>query len=71
MRAIATVAFFLVLLVVAVFAQEGQKHGTSRPVTVNIINAKGQSVGTAILSESPHGVRIDRVPNEMDAIGGQ
>ena len=58
MRAITSVAFFLVLSIVAVFAQEGQKHGISRLVTVDIINAKGQSVGTAILSESPHGVRI-------------
>jgi Cu-Zn family superoxide dismutase len=58
MRAIASVTFFLVLSIVAVFAQESQKHGISRPVTVDIINAKGQSVGTAILSESPHGVRI-------------
>jgi Cu-Zn family superoxide dismutase len=58
MRGIASAAFFLVLSVAAVFAQEDQKHGTSRPVTVDIINAKGQSVGTAMLSGSPHGVRI-------------
>jgi Cu-Zn family superoxide dismutase len=58
MRFIARAAFLLVLSVTAVFAQEGPKRGTSRAVTVDIINAQGQSVGTAVLSESPHGVKI-------------
>jgi Cu-Zn family superoxide dismutase len=30
----------------------------SKPVTVEIKDAQGQSVGTAVLSEAPHGVRI-------------
>lgn len=58
MRAIASAAFFLLLSVPAVFAQDSRKHGTSRPVNVNIINAQGQSVGTATLSDSPHGVKV-------------
>jgi len=58
MRAIATAIFFLVLLGATVFAQESQKRATSRPVTVDIINAQGQSVGTAVLSEAAQGVKI-------------
>jgi Cu-Zn family superoxide dismutase len=34
-----------------------QSHG-AKPVTVNIKNAEGQSIGTAVLSEAPHGVKI-------------
>src|SRR5712671_7199889 len=30
----------------------------SKPVTVEIKDAQGQSVGTAVLSEAPHGVKI-------------
>jgi len=30
----------------------------SKPVTVEIKDAQGQSVGTALLSEAPHGVKI-------------
>jgi superoxide dismutase, Cu-Zn family len=40
------------------FRARGPKARDIEAVTVNIINAKGQSVGTAILSESPQGVRI-------------
>jgi len=58
MKAIARAIFLLVLSGAAVFAQESQKHATPKPVTVEIINAQGQNVGTAVLSESPHGVRI-------------
>ena len=60
MKIIASVAFLLVFSAAAAFAQEAPKHGTSRPVTVDIINAKGQSVGTATLSESEstRGVKI-------------
>src|SRR6267378_3138635 len=58
MRAMTSAAFLLLLSVAAVFAQEDQKHAASRPVTVNIINAQGRSVGTAVLSEWPHGVKI-------------
>jgi len=60
MKIIANAAFLLVLSVTTVFAQEAPKHSVSRPVTVDIINAKGQSVGTATLSESEstHGVKV-------------
>jgi superoxide dismutase, Cu-Zn family len=33
-------------------------NAVSKTVTVDIKNAEGQSVGTAVLSEAPHGVRI-------------
>jgi Cu-Zn family superoxide dismutase len=42
----------------AAFAQDNQKHAAEKPVTVNLKNAEGQSVGTAVLSEAPHGVSI-------------
>src|SRR5579864_2745984 len=42
----------------ASLAQKTQAHPNSKPVTVEIKNAHGQSVGTAILSEAPHGVKI-------------
>jgi Cu-Zn family superoxide dismutase len=60
MKIIANVAFLLAFSAAAVFAQEAPKHGTPKPVTVDIINAKGQSVGTATLSESEstHGVKV-------------
>lgn len=42
----------------AALAQNAQTHSTSKPVIVEIKNAQGQNVGTAILSEAPHGVKI-------------
>ena len=57
-RPMACAAFLLTLSVAAVFAQEGQKRATSKPVAVDIINAQGKSVGTAALSEAPQGVKI-------------
>jgi len=57
-KLIASAAFFLVVSSGAAFAQEGPKHATSKPVMVDIIDAGGQSVGTAALSESSHGVKI-------------
>ena len=57
-RAIAGAVFVLVLSATSVFAQDAQKHPASKPVTVDIINAEGHSVGTAVLSELPHGVKI-------------
>jgi Cu-Zn family superoxide dismutase len=39
-------------------AQENHSHATAKPVTVDIKNAQGQSVGTAVLSSAPQGVRI-------------
>lgn len=58
MRTMASAAFLLLLSVAAVFAQEDQKRAASKPVTVNIINAQGHSVGTAALSEWTQGVKI-------------
>jgi Cu-Zn family superoxide dismutase len=57
-RAIASAVFFLLLSGAPVFAQEGQKRASSKPVTVDIRNAQRQTVGTAVLSEAPHGVKI-------------
>src|SRR6202140_1888386 len=37
---------------------QAQSPATSKPVAVAIKNAQGQSVGTALLSEAPHGVKI-------------
>jgi Cu-Zn family superoxide dismutase len=39
-------------------AQETHLHGASKPVTVEFKNADSQSVGSATLSETPHGVKI-------------
>ena len=58
MRTIASTLFLFLLSAAAVFAQEAQKRATPKPVTVDIINAQGQSVGTATLSEAPQGVKI-------------
>ena len=58
MRSIATAAFLLVLPATVIFAQQAQKHATAKVVTAEIVNAHGQNVGTATLSEAPSGVRI-------------
>jgi Cu-Zn family superoxide dismutase len=39
-------------------ALQAQSPATSKPVAVDIKNAQGQSVGTALLSGAPHGVKI-------------
>src|ERR1700732_4403150 len=39
-------------------ALQAQSPAASKPVVVDIKNAQGQSVGTAVLSEAPHGVKI-------------
>jgi superoxide dismutase, Cu-Zn family len=52
MKTIATLVCFSFLSAGTAVAQ------TSKPVTVDIKNAQGQSVGTALLSAAPHGVRI-------------
>ena len=52
-------SFLAISLSIAVFlAQPLLSHGASKPVTVEIKNAQGQGVGTATLSETPHGVKI-------------
>jgi superoxide dismutase, Cu-Zn family len=40
------------------FAQETHSHAGTKPVTVDIKNAQGQSVGTATLTPAPKGVKI-------------
>jgi Cu/Zn superoxide dismutase len=57
-RAIPSALFLILFSTTAVFAQEAQKYVAAKPVTVDIIDAQGHSVGTAVLSESPHGVKI-------------
>jgi superoxide dismutase, Cu-Zn family len=54
MKRIASLVCFVVLVggIVAVQA------APSKPVTVEIKDAQGQKVGTAVLSEAPHGVKI-------------
>lgn len=54
MRAILCAALFATAAV-ATFAQS---HSASKPVTVDIKNVQGQSVGTATLSPSDKGVKI-------------
>jgi superoxide dismutase, Cu-Zn family len=57
MRTIASLGCVCLLFCVA--AAPRAKGGPAiKPVTVDIKNADGQSVGTAVLSEAPHGVRI-------------
>ena len=57
-RAIPSALFLILFSTSAVFAQEAQKHAAAKPVTIDIIDAQGHSVGTAVLSESSHGVKI-------------
>src|ERR1700746_3047220 len=57
-RAIPSVLFLILALSAATVAQEGQKHAAVKPVTIDIINAQGRGIGTAVLSELPHGVKI-------------
>ena len=57
MRMIASgVCLFLFSWGASAHAAHGQP--ASKPVTVDIKNADGRSVGTAVLSEAPHGVKI-------------
>ena len=42
----------------AVFAQDGNSHAASKPVTVDIKNVQGQTVGTAVLTPAAKGVKI-------------
>jgi Cu-Zn family superoxide dismutase len=57
-RAIPSALFLILFSSAAILAQEGQKHAAVKSVAVDIINAQGHSVGTAVLSESAHGVKI-------------
>jgi superoxide dismutase, Cu-Zn family len=42
----------------AAFAQESHSHSAAKPVTVDIKNVQGQSVGTATLAPAAKGVKI-------------
>lgn len=55
-----TIARFVCLVVMAggVTVAQARNAAASKPVTVEIKDAQGQSVGTAVLSEAPHGVKI-------------
>lgn len=55
--AVLSAALFLVASS-AVYAQGTQSHAASKPVTVDIKNVQGQSVGTAVLTPAPKGVKI-------------
>jgi Cu-Zn family superoxide dismutase len=58
MKAILCLSLFSLGIVSSGQAQESHAHAASKPVTVEFKNAQGQSVGTALLSEAPHGVKI-------------
>lgn len=57
-RAIRNAALLSALSFGVASAAPGSPAGGTKPVTVNIINADGHSVGTAVLTEAPHGVKI-------------
>jgi Cu-Zn family superoxide dismutase len=52
------VSYAVCLLVLLGSAAVALANAATKPLTVDIKNAQGQSVGTATLSEAPHGVRI-------------
>src|ERR1700681_3932788 len=52
------VSNFVCLLILAGSAALSSAHAATKPLTLDIKNAQGQNVGTATLSEAPHGVRI-------------
>src|ERR1700729_4492743 len=53
-----TVLSFVCLLILAGGAAVSFANPPTKPFTVDIKNAQGQTVGTATLSEAPHGVKI-------------
>ena len=57
MRSLLCAALFLCANSV-VLAQTGNSHGASKPVTVDIKNVQGQTVGTAVLTPAAKGVKI-------------
>jgi Cu-Zn family superoxide dismutase len=52
------VTSFVSLLLLAAGAAVAFAAPATKPFTIDIKNAQGQSVGTATLSEAPHGVKI-------------
>lgn len=57
MKALFSAALFLCASG-TVLAQGNQAQSASKPVTVDIKNAQGQSVGTAVLTSAPKGAKI-------------
>jgi Cu-Zn family superoxide dismutase len=57
MRALVCAALFL-SAAGAVLVQESRANAVPKPVTVEIKNAQGQVVGTAVLTPAPKGVKI-------------
>jgi superoxide dismutase, Cu-Zn family len=57
MRTIATLVCLLFLSLGSAYAQSNSQ-AAAKPVFVDIRNSEGQSVGTAVLSPAPQGVRI-------------
>ncbi|HTV60492.1 MAG TPA: superoxide dismutase family protein [Verrucomicrobiae bacterium] len=64
-RPIAASLALLLLSGAAVFAQESPKHSSPKPVTVEIINTRGHSIGTAELSQTAHGVKISLTVRDL------
>jgi superoxide dismutase, Cu-Zn family len=58
MKSLAIAVTIVLFSSAAVFAQEGQNHPAPKAFTADFINAQGQNVGTATLSETSHGVKI-------------
>jgi Cu-Zn family superoxide dismutase len=52
------VSNFVCLLILLSSTAVASANVATRPLTIDIKNAQGQSVGTATLSEAPHGVKI-------------
>jgi Cu-Zn family superoxide dismutase len=57
MKTIVSVAS-LVVLAGGIAGVQARGAAASKPITVEIKDAQGQNVGTAVLSEAPHGVKI-------------
>jgi superoxide dismutase, Cu-Zn family len=57
LRALLSAALFL-CAGPAILAQEAHSHAASKPVTVDLKNAQGQSIGTAVLTPAAKGVKI-------------
>jgi superoxide dismutase, Cu-Zn family len=53
-----SIASGVCLMVLAATAAASANGPAAKPLVVEIKNAEGQSVGTATLSEAPHGVKI-------------
>jgi superoxide dismutase, Cu-Zn family len=58
MKTIASAVCFVALASAALIMQEARGNAASKLVIVEIKNAQGQSVGTAVLTEATHGVKI-------------